>query len=204
MKKPYSITDVALAVIRVCLVLGIFISLFNFYIHTKQDPRIVVRIPPAETAAESQEYAAGSTGSETLSGAVHAEPTDISEPEETANIVKSQGTMSYDRISGEKAAPPVISTDAAESSPATAPPAETDHSAPQATAEIQDGASGLININTAPASELIRLNGIGEVKAAAIVEYRRANGAFRRIEDILNVSGIGEKTFEKIRDEITV
>ena len=54
------------------------------------------------------------------------------------------------------------------------------------------------------ASELVKLKGIGEVKAAAIVEYRRINGNFKTVQDIMNVSGIGEKTFEKIRSQITV
>ena len=67
-----------------------------------------------------------------------------------------------------------------------------------------ENSSELININTAPASELVKLKGIGEVKAAAIVEYRRINGNFKTAQDIMNVSGIGEKTFEKIRSQITV
>ncbi|MCI7692562.1 MAG: helix-hairpin-helix domain-containing protein [Oscillospiraceae bacterium] len=61
-----------------------------------------------------------------------------------------------------------------------------------------------ININTAPAGELVKLNGIGETKAAAIVKYRSENGGFKSIEEIVNVSGIGEKTLENIRDFITV
>ena len=73
-----------------------------------------------------------------------------------------------------------------------------------AAAADSENSSELININTAPASELVKLKGIGEVKAAAIVEYRRINGNFKTVQDIMNVSGIGEKTFEKIRGLITV
>ncbi|MFQ5875970.1 MAG: helix-hairpin-helix domain-containing protein [Dehalococcoidia bacterium] len=61
-----------------------------------------------------------------------------------------------------------------------------------------------ININTASLELLQTLTGIGPVRAQAIIDYREANGPFRRIEDILSVQGIGEKTFEAIRDQITV
>ncbi|MDE7230688.1 MAG: helix-hairpin-helix domain-containing protein [Oscillospiraceae bacterium] len=63
---------------------------------------------------------------------------------------------------------------------------------------------GKININTATVTELMTLDGIGEVKAKAIVEYREANGYFKSIDDLVLVSGIGEKTLEKNRDRITV
>ena len=64
--------------------------------------------------------------------------------------------------------------------------------------------SELININTASAYKLEELDGIGEVKAAAIVQYREENGYFKSIDELLNVKGIGEKTLEKNRDRITV
>ena len=60
-----------------------------------------------------------------------------------------------------------------------------------------------ININSATIEELLQLNGIGESKANAIIEYRTKNGDFKTIEDIKNVSGIGEAAFEKIKDQIT-
>lgn len=63
---------------------------------------------------------------------------------------------------------------------------------------------GKLNINTADAEELTRLAGIGEKRAADIIAYREANGGFSCIEDMMKVSGIGEKTFGKIKDEITV
>ena len=62
----------------------------------------------------------------------------------------------------------------------------------------------LININTATKEELLTLNGIGEAKAEAIIEYRDKNGKFNQIEDIKNVSGIGDSAFEKIKEQITV
>ena len=61
-----------------------------------------------------------------------------------------------------------------------------------------------ININTAPADELILLRGIGKVNAKKIIEYRDRQGRFKTIEDLMKVPGIGEKTFEKNKDRITV
>ena len=61
-----------------------------------------------------------------------------------------------------------------------------------------------INLNTATAEELTALNGIGEAKAAAIIAYREENGAFSSIEEIMEVDGIAEGIYEKIKDSITV
>lgn len=67
-----------------------------------------------------------------------------------------------------------------------------------------ESSSNLININTASVIELMSLDGIGESKAKAIIEYRDINGDFENILDIKNVSGIGESIYEKIKDYITV
>jgi competence protein ComEA len=61
-----------------------------------------------------------------------------------------------------------------------------------------------IDINRAEVWLLEALSGIGETRAQAIVDYRNENGPFKRIEDLLEVSGIGEGTFDKIKDYITV
>lgn len=61
-----------------------------------------------------------------------------------------------------------------------------------------------LDINTATADEFDKLKGIGPVKAKAIVDYRVKNGPFRSIEDIKNVPGIGESTFDVIKREISV
>ncbi len=63
---------------------------------------------------------------------------------------------------------------------------------------------GLININTASATEFETLSGIGEVLAAAIVDYRTENGPFASVDDLEDVSGIGPATLEEIRDLVTV
>lgn len=61
-----------------------------------------------------------------------------------------------------------------------------------------------ININTTSSEELQKLSGIGETKAAAIIQYRTENGGFKSTEEICRVKGIGDATFNKIRDKITI
>lgn len=61
-----------------------------------------------------------------------------------------------------------------------------------------------VNINTASISDLTQLNGIGEKKAQLILDYREQNGLFMTKEDLMNISGIGEKTFESLEPYITI
>ncbi|WP_066363041.1 helix-hairpin-helix domain-containing protein [Neobacillus drentensis] len=61
-----------------------------------------------------------------------------------------------------------------------------------------------ININKADETELQNLPGIGPAKAAAIIEYRNTNGPFKAIEDLKNISGIGDKTFDKLKDLLAI
>lgn len=63
---------------------------------------------------------------------------------------------------------------------------------------------GTVNINSAQSSELQTLPGIGPSKAEAIIEYRETNGPYKSIEDLKEISGIGDKTFEKLKDQISV
>jgi len=61
-----------------------------------------------------------------------------------------------------------------------------------------------VNINTASAAELQQLPGIGAKTAARIVDYRQKKGQFKKIEELMNVQGIGEKNFLKLRNQLTV
>lgn len=88
------------------------------------------------------------------------------------------------------------------SAPAQAPSSATE--APAQSSGTQSPASGKININSADSDQLQTISGVGPVTAQKIIDYRTQNGAFRRIEDLTNVSGIGEKTFEKMKDQICV
>ena len=74
---------------------------------------------------------------------------------------------------------------------------------PSAT-EKTEAAEALIDLNRATAKEFERLPGIGPQIAARIVAYREQNGAFKRVEDITKVKGIGAKTLERLRPHLTV
>ena len=62
----------------------------------------------------------------------------------------------------------------------------------------------MVNINTASVAELDALPGVGSKTAALIVEYRQKNGPFKKIEELMNVRGVGEKSFLKLRAQISV
>lgn len=61
-----------------------------------------------------------------------------------------------------------------------------------------------VNINTADEAALQQINGIGPSKANAIIEYRKANGPFATVDDLVKVPGIGEKSLEHLKPQITV
>lgn len=61
-----------------------------------------------------------------------------------------------------------------------------------------------VNVNQADAAELQTINGIGPAKAEAIIMYREEHGEFQKIEDLRNISGFGEKTIERLKNELTV
>lgn len=63
---------------------------------------------------------------------------------------------------------------------------------------------GKVNLNTASAEQLMTLNGIGEAKAAAIIRYREEHGAFQSTEELMEVEGIKEGTWNKIKDQIKI
>ena len=72
------------------------------------------------------------------------------------------------------------------------------------TGQTQPVGDGKIDINTATIEQLDLLDGIGQAIAQRIIDYRTKNGPFSKIEEIMNVNGIGEKKFEQIKDYIKV
>ncbi|MCX6556496.1 MAG: ComEA family DNA-binding protein [Candidatus Aminicenantes bacterium] len=73
-------------------------------------------------------------------------------------------------------------------------------------AEKQAAAGGdkLVNINTADAAQLIELPRVGPKLAQRILDYRKSNGNFKRVQDLMKVKGIGEKVFAKLQPLITI
>ena len=65
-------------------------------------------------------------------------------------------------------------------------------------------AAAIVNLNTASSAELQALPGIGVATAARILEYRQKNGPFKKIEEVMNIQGIGEKIFLRLRPQLTV
>jgi competence ComEA-like helix-hairpin-helix protein len=71
-------------------------------------------------------------------------------------------------------------------------------------AAVKPSAATPLNLNTATAAQLETLPGIGARTAERIVEYRQKNGGFKKIEELMNVPGVGEKSFLKLKSLITV
>ena len=87
---------------------------------------------------------------------------------------------------------------------ATAPPVRQAEYPPWDGAPYFDAGPDRVDVNTAPAAELETLPGIGESLARRIIAYREANGPFGSIEEIMEVSGIGEAKFAELEDRFTV
>jgi competence protein ComEA len=64
--------------------------------------------------------------------------------------------------------------------------------------------AGKVRINVADQGEIETLNGIGPSKAAAIIQYREENGLFQTVEDLLEISGVGQKTLDNIKDDLII
>lgn len=82
--------------------------------------------------------------------------------------------------------------------------AQAGQEGPRRTAPAKASASSPLNLNTATVAQLESLPGIGKSTAERILEYRNKSGGFKKIEDLMNVRGIGEKGFLKLKPLVTV
>lgn len=91
--------------------------------------------------------------------------------------------------------------------PAPTPPASTTPAAApasKAAPATAKPAAAKVNINTADETALMSIKGIGKTKAKSIIEYRQKNGAFKTVDELTKVKGIGEKSLGKFKDQVTV
>lgn len=152
----------------------------------------------AENASASGEVVVHVTGAVNAPG-VYTLPADarvddaVRAAGATAEADLSQLNLAQKLADGQKITVPAVGTNAA-----------TDGAAAATSSTNSDNGGALVNINTATLEELETLPSIGEVRAQAIITYRETNGGFRTIDDIKEVSGIGEKIFADISPYITV
>ncbi len=116
--------------------------------------------------------------------------------------VLSDGQKVHVPVTGETPAAQTVAADASSSSAGTSDGSSAEGRAGGTGSADQSG--GLVNINTASVEELQSLSGVGQATAEAIVEDRKNNGPFKSPEDLMRVSGIGEKKFAKVKDHICV
>lgn len=122
-------------------------------------------------------------------------------PEPTSVTTSSRAAADDDAPSCASSAPassaPAPTTGAAQGQPDATPQSQLKQAAPQATPQ-------LIDLNTATQEQLETVKGVGPVTAANIIAYRTSVGRFGAVDDLLNIDGIGPKTLEKIRGQVTV
>jgi competence protein ComEA len=87
---------------------------------------------------------------------------------------------------------------------AAAASAQNRATTPKAAATATATATAPVNLNTATAEQLATIPGVGLKMAERIIDYRQKNGGFKKVEDLMNVSGVGEKSFLKMKPLITV
>ena len=98
----------------------------------------------------------------------------------------------------------VVETDLSSAARAAVPSAPSDASQPEGYEPEPVGQAAPVNLNTADAEELATLPGIGPATAQKIIAYRESVGAFQSTEELMQVDGIGEKTFQKLKELVTV
>ena len=150
-------------------------------------------------AAKPAQAAKAAKPAQAVNAAKPAPAVNAAKPAQTAKAAKpAQAAKAAKLAQTEKAAKPAQGEKAAK--PATTVKAAK----PASTAKARATAANPVNLNAASVTQLQTLPGIGASAAQRIVEYRQKNGAFKKIEELMNVKGIGEKSFLKLKPLITV
>lgn len=192
MKKQHSVTDICLSILRGGLCVAVAVSVIKYILDSSSRDYIVISSLPQTTTSVSTTEHILVTEPDSASTGTPAEESCAEDPVEmpASAVTSAVSEVTYKAELPQEAYTTHITTASA--------------SASESPTETTGDRYGLINLNTASVQRLMELSGIGEVKANAIVRYREENGGFKSIDEILNVKGIGEKTFEKIRSQITV
>ena len=162
-------------------------------------PQVTVASQP-QNAAQGHEPAQTSAPEPPAEDDTPAAPA-VTAAQTTAQTTASSAAQQVTQVSQVSQTPQVSQTSQTSQVSQTPQVATTAHTEAPAESEPENG---LININTATLDELMQLDGIGEVKGRAIIAYREEHGSFASVSELLNVKGIGEKTLEKLRDNVTV
>ena len=120
-------------------------------------------------------------------------------------LIAAAAVLIVGGLAGEKRSADIPEVEIIEAESAAAIPESTEISVSAVSEALETSLPEklMVNINTASAEELVKLKGVGEKTAEKIIEYREQT-PFETVEDIMNVSGIGEKKFEDIKDMICV
>ncbi len=201
-KKSSHLVDVLYKIIRICFIVGILVTVTGYYIKISQRDTIVIQGLPDRSSASDHEAPEELLPEKTSANSqteLSVQP--VCEPPANTQISHAVGSTDHPDEVDIPDKP-----DEPRSAESVPEPNEIDvgqlHT--QLGAGESSGKDVLININTASAYKLTELDGIGEVKAEAIVQYRKEHGKFTSVDELLNVKGIGEKTLDKIRSQITV
>ena len=180
---------------------GFFISA-AFYVRSPEGSSLVSMDEKEREPAEDEKT--GSEGEDKVIDLYELNRLSSAQREEVEKLIDDAIYELRAEISG--AAENAVRDTAAEGSEAeTASEGSSDEGAEsRETSETQVAGAKKININTAGKEELMELKGIGEARAEAIILYRETYGGFGYIEEIMNVSGIKEAAFSKIKDQICV
>jgi competence protein ComEA len=186
------------------------IAVFNFASMPPYTAQAASAVPlytvtqPADLSAASQS-GADSSDSETAADSQSAEDSVSSAPDSSSTIsaAAAQQEATLVKTASSKAAKS-SSSSSKKTSTAAASRASTSGTAASSASVSKTTAQNPVNINTATLEQLEEIPEIGATKAQAILDYRSQNGAFKSVDELDNVKGIGQKTLDKIKSYITV